>query len=75
MSKKAMPTKRPITTWEKAPVLMTTNYAALVLNIAPNTLRHMVKRGEVPVKRMGEGGRVLRFEKYALMEWAGVKEN
>lgn len=68
---KASPLKRPITSWEKAPQLMETKYAALLIGISAVTLRRMARDGEIPAKKMGP--RLWRFEKSALMEWAGVK--
>lgn len=70
---KATPLKRPVTSWEKAPVIMETDYAALLLGIAPDTLRRMARRGDVPAKRYG--AKLWRFEKSSLMAWAGVKDN
>lgn len=70
--RKAEPLKRPITSWEKAPLIMDTEYAALLLGLYPDTLKRMARNGEVPVKRFGK--KLWKFEKSALMAWAGVKE-
>lgn len=51
---------------------MDTEYAALLLGLYPDTLRRMAKRGDVPAKRVGQ--KLWKFEKNALMAWAGVKE-
>lgn len=69
---KSVPMKRPITSWDKAPQFMETEYAALLLGITTVTLRRMARDGEVPAKKIGP--RLWRFEKSALMAWAGVKE-
>ncbi len=69
---KATPLKRLNATWDKAPELMETEYAALILGLCPDTLRRMARRGDVPAIRMGP--RLWRFEKNALKAWAGVKE-
>lgn len=69
---KAAPIKRPITSWANAPLIMDTEYAALLLGLYPDTLRRMAKRGDVPAKRVGQ--KLWKFEKTALMAWAGVKE-
>lgn len=69
---KVAPIKRPITSWEKAPVFMETEYAALLLGITTVTLRRMARAGEIPAKKVGP--KIWRFEKSALMAWAGVKE-
>lgn len=69
---KATPLKRPITSWDKAPQFMETDYAALLLGLNPDTLRRMAKRGDVPAKKIGV--KLWRFEKTALMAWAGVSE-
>ena len=70
--RKAKPTQRPITAWEKAPQLMETDYAALLLGIAPDTLRRMARRGDVPAKRLGR--KLWRFEKSELMAWTGATD-
>lgn len=67
---KATPLKRPITTWEKAPQIMETEYAALLLGLNPDTLRKMARRGDIPAKKIGP--RLWRFEKKALMEFVGA---
>ena len=69
---KAEPIKRPEISWKKAPPMMDTDYASLILGIGPDTLRRMARRGDVPAKKIGP--RLWRFEKEALMAWAGVKE-
>lgn len=68
---KATPIKREKHTWDNAPPMMDTYYAAGVLGLNPDTLRRMARRGDVPVKRVGP--RLWRFEKDALMAWAGIK--
>ena len=68
---KVTPLNRPITSWEKAPQFMTAEYAALLLGITVVTLRRMARDGEIPAKKTGP--RLWRFEKSALMAWAGVK--
>ncbi len=68
--RKATPKERPITSWEKAPQMMKTDYAALLLGLNPDTLRRMARRGDVPAVRVGS--RLWRFEKNSLMAWAGV---
>lgn len=69
--RKAEPIKRLKMTWDKAPPLMDTDYAAAILGLHPDTLRRMAKRGDVPAIRVGV--KLWRFEKTALMAWAGVK--
>ena len=70
--RKAKPKERPLTTWEKAPQLMETDYAALLLGLNPDTLRKMARRGDVPAVKLGP--RLWRFEKKALMAWVGAAE-
>ena len=63
--------KRYITTWEKAPVVFDTEYAALLLGISKKTVQRMAKTGELPAFRVGC---LWRFEKSALMAKVGIKE-
>lgn len=67
---KATPLKRPITTWEKVPQIMETDYAALLLGLNANTLRRKARNGEIPAIKIGP--RLWRFEKSALMEFVGT---
>lgn len=69
---KTKPKQRLIATWEQAPVIMDTYYVAALLGFKPNMIRDMAKRGELPAIKPGK--RAWRFEKSALMAWAGVKE-
>ncbi len=63
--------QRYITTWEKAPVLFDSEYAAILLGLRVQTVRYMARTGELPAVKIG---RVWRFEKSALMAKVGIKE-
>ncbi len=63
--------QRYITTWEKAPVIFDTEYAAILLGIHPATVRTMARLGQLPASKVG---RLWRFEKSALMEKVGIKD-
>lgn len=67
---KAKPIQRQVHSWEVAPLMMDVNYASMLLGIHPDVLRRMARRGDVPARKVGP--RLWRFEKNALMTWAGV---
>lgn len=67
---KAKPIQRQVHSWEVAPLMMDVNYASMLLGIHPDVLRRMARRGDVPARKVGP--RLWRFEKNALMAWAGV---
>lgn len=67
---KAKPIQRQVHSWEVAPPMMDVDYAAMILGLNPDTLRRMARRGDVPARKVGP--RLWRFEKNALMTWAGV---
>lgn len=64
--------KRPITSWDKAPLIMDTEEAAILLGVYPDTLRLMARRGDVPAIKIGP--KLWKFEKSALMAKVRVKE-
>lgn len=69
---KVQPMRRPVTSWEKAPVVMTTEYTAMLLGINPTTLRHMAEKGEIPAMKCG---RLWRFAKSAVQTWTEGAHN
>lgn len=71
--RKATPMKRLAHTWEKAPQIMETEYAALLLGLNPDTLRRMARRGDVPAKKIGP--RLWRFDKTVLKAWVESSNN
>lgn len=61
----------PPTSWEREPVILTPERAALVLGISQITIRRLARSGELPAFKVGG---MWRFEKSALMAFAGIKE-
>lgn len=53
---------------EDYPPVMNTSQAAEMLQMSISHLRHLVRMGKIPSRRM-EGGRALRFLRDELMEW------
>ena len=53
---------------EDYPPVMTTSQAAEMLQMSVSHLRHLVRNGKIPARRM-EGGRSLRFLRDELIEW------
>lgn len=64
--------KRKYVNWGEVPVIMGTEDAANVLDVHSNTIKKMVKTGELPFFKVG---RVLKFRKADLMRFAGVIPN
>lgn len=53
---------------EDYPPVMNTSQAAEMLQMSVSHLRHLVRAGKIPSRRM-EGGRSLRFLRDELIQW------
>jgi excisionase family DNA binding protein len=49
--------------------LLTVREMASFLNVAPSTIYKMVERKALPVIRLGQKGRTLRFRRSDIMRW------
>jgi excisionase family DNA binding protein len=69
MEAAAVMAKRKYVKWDEVPIIMGTEDAAGVLDVHVNTIKNLVKNGELPHFNVG---RVWRFRKEDLMKFAGV---
>lgn len=63
--------KRPATAWENLPPILDTPAVAMLLGLSLQVVRSMARSGKIPAFKVGK--RIWRFEKAALMEFAGAK--
>lgn len=63
--------QRPITTWAREAPILTSDRVALLLGISVAQLRYLAQTGQVPAFKVGS---LWRFEKTALMRFAGVQD-
>lgn len=54
--------------------LMTVKDLAAYLSLDTTTIYRMVDRGEIPVVRIGQRGRTLRFKREAVETWLTLRE-
>lgn len=62
--------KRPVTTWEGLPPILDPPAVAMLLGIPIESVWKLAKKGKIPGFRVGK---LWRFEKKALMKFAGVE--
>ena len=62
--------QRPITTWAREKPILTPDRVALLLGITETQVRVLARAGELPGFKLGK---LWRFEKTALMRFAGVQ--
>lgn len=65
--------QRLATCWECEVVLLDASRAAMLLGVNVQQVRKLAREGQIPAVKLGV--KLWRFNKYALMEWAGVKES
>ena len=63
--------QRPPTTWAREAPILTTERVAMLLGISVVQLRYLAQTGQVPAFKVGK---LWRFEKSALMRFAGAQE-
>ncbi|HQZ22931.1 MAG TPA: helix-turn-helix domain-containing protein [Thermoflexales bacterium] len=54
--------------------LMTVKDLAAYLSLDTTTIYRMVERGEIPVVRIGQRGRTVRFKREAIETWLKMRE-
>ena len=63
--------QRPITTWAREKPILTPDRVALLLGITETQVRVLARSGKLPGFKLGK---LWRFEKTALMRFAGVQD-
>ncbi len=64
--------RRPVTTWESLPPILDPPAVAMLLGIPTESVWKLAKKGIIPAFRVGK---LWRFEKTALMEFAGMENH
>lgn len=67
-----MAQSRMVTSWEKVPVIFDIPYAACLLGINPETLRCMVKDGQLPAFKVGKKWKI---KKEHFISWVEEQHN
>ncbi len=60
--------QRPAYTWEKEPVILSSERVAILLGITPQVVRIMARTGQIPAFKVGK--RLWRFYKSDIMNFS-----
>lgn len=64
--------QRPPTTWAREAPILSSERVALLLGVSEVQVRILAREGKIPAFKVGK---LWRFEKTALMRFAGAQEN